>query len=74
MPNLHSVFGATGQQGGNLIKHILHRPDLSQLYNLRGTTRDVSRPSAIALEESGVEMVQVGQEMCGEGGCLRSLC
>ena len=59
MSKLLTVFGATGQQGGNLIEYTLQHAELSQLYRLRGVTRDVSKATAVALQEKGVEMVQV---------------
>lgn len=59
MSKLLSVFGATGQQGGSLLRGLLKRPDLLEIYRLRGITRDVSKASAIALRDAGVEMVQV---------------
>ena len=58
MPKLLTVFGATGAQGGSLIGFILEHPKLSKDYALRGITRDVSKPAAVALEERGVEIVQ----------------
>ena len=59
MSKLLTVFGATGQQGGSLIYHVLNRKRLSDVYDLRGITRDVSKPAAVKLTEQGVKMVQV---------------
>lgn len=59
MGKLLTVFGATGLQGGNLIGYILHHPELSNLYKLRGVTRDIHKPTAVALQAKGVEMVKV---------------
>lgn len=58
MSKLLTVFGATGQQGGSLIEHILNHPELSKLYYLRGITRDSSKPSAVSLKEKGIEVIQ----------------
>ncbi|KAI4253337.1 MAG: hypothetical protein LQ352_003747 [Teloschistes flavicans] len=58
MRKLLSVFGATGQQGGSLLRGLLKRPDVLKTYRLRGITRDVNKASAIALQDAGVEMVQ----------------
>ncbi|KAI1305039.1 hypothetical protein F5Y03DRAFT_384526 [Xylaria venustula] len=58
MVKLLTVFGATGQQGGALIEHVLNTPTLSAEFNLRGVTRDASKPTAAALKERGVEIVQ----------------
>ncbi len=59
MTRLLTVFGATGQQGGALINHILATPALSSKFTLRGVTRDPSKPTALALKERGVEIVEV---------------
>ncbi|KAI0376649.1 hypothetical protein F5Y04DRAFT_292477 [Hypomontagnella monticulosa] len=58
MSKLLTVFGATGQQGGALINHILDSPYLSSAFTLRGITRDSSKAAAIALKERGVEIVE----------------
>jgi len=58
MSKLLTVFGSTGQQGGSLIEYVLNHPKLSQLYHLRGITREPSKPSAVALKEKGVEVIQ----------------
>lgn len=60
MSKLLSVFGATGQQGGALIKYILDTPELSKIFKLRGITRDITKPSAAELRRKGIELVQVG--------------
>jgi uncharacterized protein YbjT (DUF2867 family) len=54
-----TVFGATGNQGGSVIKEILAHPELSKTYKIRGVTRDPSKPSSAALTKKGVEMVAV---------------
>ncbi len=53
------VFGATGGQGGSVIKSILGDPKASQEFKIRGITRDPSKPNAKALAEKGVETVTV---------------
>ncbi|KAI1350048.1 hypothetical protein F5Y01DRAFT_165072 [Xylaria sp. FL0043] len=58
MVKLLTVFGATGQQGGALIDHILATPTLSSQFALRGVTRDASKPAAVALRERGVDIVE----------------
>lgn len=60
MSRLLTVFGATGLQGGSVINYVLQHPELSKTYHLRGITRDVSKPAAVALREKGVEVVKVG--------------
>ena len=52
-----TVFGATGNQGGSVISSVLSNPKLSSEYNLRGITRDPSKPNAQKLSSQGVEMV-----------------
>ncbi|OJD38690.1 family transcriptional regulator [Diplodia corticola] len=56
MSKLITVFGATGNQGGSVIKHILADPVLSKEFKVRGITRDASKPAAQALTKQGVEM------------------
>lgn len=59
MSKLLTVFGATGLQGGSLLRYLLKRADVLNIYRLRGVTRNTKKPAAVALEEAGVEMVQV---------------
>ena len=59
MSQVLTVFGATGKQGGSVVKGILAHPTLSKQYKIRGVTRDPSKPAAKALAEQGVEVVQV---------------
>jgi len=57
MSKLLTVFGATGNQGGSVIKSVLAHSQLSKIYKIRGVTRDASKPAAVALKEKGVEVV-----------------
>jgi uncharacterized protein YbjT (DUF2867 family) len=57
MSKLLVIIGATGNQGGSVIKSILADPNASKQFKLRGVTRDVSKDSAKALTAQGVEMV-----------------
>lgn len=59
MSKLITVFGATGNQGGSVIKHILDSPQLSTEYRIRAVTRDTDKPAARALADQGVEVVRV---------------
>lgn len=52
-----TVFGATGVQGGSVIKAILADPTLSKEFTIRGVTRDTSKPNAQALAKQGVNLV-----------------
>ncbi len=51
------VFGATGNQGGSVIKSVLADPKTASEFKIRAITRDPSKPSAKALEAQGVECV-----------------
>ncbi|KAL8690633.1 MAG: hypothetical protein Q9218_003967 [Villophora microphyllina] len=51
------VFGATGNQGGSVIKSLQGDPKTAEEFRIRGITRDTSKPNAKALEEKGVETV-----------------
>lgn len=53
------VFGATGAQGGSVVKSILGDSKLRESWAVRGVTRDVSKPSAKALESLGAETIAV---------------
>ena len=56
-PKILTVFGATGNQGGSVIAAVLSNAKLSSEYQLRGITRDPSKPNAQKLSSKGVEMV-----------------
>lgn len=53
------VFGATGLQGGSVVKAFLGDSKLKESWTVRGVTRDVSKPSAKALEAQGAETIAV---------------
>lgn len=59
MSGILTVFGATGNQGGSVIRTILADPALSKKWKLRAVTRDTSKPAAQQLAAAGVEMVTV---------------
>jgi uncharacterized protein YbjT (DUF2867 family) len=59
MSKILTVFGATGNQGGSVIKNVLASSTLSKTYKIRGITRDASKPAAVALKDKGVEVVTV---------------
>ncbi|KAI3552864.1 hypothetical protein CABS01_06378 [Colletotrichum abscissum] len=58
MTRLLTVFGATGQQGGALVNHVLNTPALSSFFQLRAVSRDASKPAAVALRRQGVDLVE----------------
>lgn len=53
---LVAVVGATGIQGGSVIRHLAASP---KPYRIRGFTRDMSKTAAQELTAKGVEMVAV---------------
>jgi uncharacterized protein YbjT (DUF2867 family) len=58
MSKLLVVFGATGQQGGSVVSHVLNDAELSKQYKVRAVTRDPSSSKAEALTTKGVEVVK----------------
>ncbi|GKZ26969.1 hypothetical protein AbraIFM66951_003922 [Aspergillus brasiliensis] len=57
MSKLLVIFGATGNQGGSVIRHVLSDPTLSKEFKIRGITRDATKPEAKLLFEKGVEVL-----------------
>lgn len=57
MSKLVVIVGATGKQGGSVIRALLNDPTARSTFKLRGITRDVTKPAAQALTAKGVEMV-----------------
>ncbi len=58
------VFGATGNQGGSVVKAILNDPTTAEQFQIRAITRDPSAPAALALAEKGVTLFKVSQPTC----------
>ncbi|KAH8688719.1 nmrA family transcriptional regulator [Talaromyces proteolyticus] len=56
------VFGATGVQGGSVTRAILNDPIAREEFHVRAVTRDPSKPAAIALAETGAEIIQANLE------------
>ncbi|KAI0443257.1 NMRAL1 protein [Xylaria telfairii] len=52
-----TIFGATGKQGGAIVKQFLSDPQLNKSWSVRGVTRDVSKDSAKKLASQGAEVV-----------------
>ncbi|KAF7546265.1 hypothetical protein G7Z17_g8558 [Cylindrodendrum hubeiense] len=57
MSKILTVFGASGKQGGSVVKAVLADPVLSKEFKIRAVTRDTSKPSAQALLKQGVDVV-----------------
>ncbi|KAK9321316.1 hypothetical protein V1517DRAFT_326699 [Lipomyces orientalis] len=57
MSKVITVFGATGNQGGSVIRAILADSALSKEFIIRGITRDTSKPAAKELAGKGVELM-----------------
>jgi hypothetical protein len=53
------VFGATGKQGGSVVKSILGDPKSASQFSIRAITRDTSKPAAQELTKLGCECVTV---------------
>lgn len=53
------VFGATGNQGGSVIRAVQEDSKLSSQFRIRGITRDTSKPAAQNLASQGIEVVAV---------------
>lgn len=62
MAKLLTIFGATGQQGGSVVDYVINDPQLSKQYNVRGITRDLTKPAAQALKQKGVEVVEADSD------------
>ncbi|KAH8433778.1 NmrA/HSCARG family protein [Aspergillus melleus] len=71
MSKILTVFGATGNQGGSVIKAILADPALSKQFKIRGVTRDPSKPSSQKLVAAGVEVVSA--DISSVEGALRAV-
>ena len=55
MKKVVTVFGATGQQGGSVVRALLEEPDN---FHVRAVTRNPTSPKAQALQAAGCELVQ----------------
>ncbi|KAJ5936029.1 hypothetical protein N7454_005327 [Penicillium verhagenii] len=58
MPKLITIFGATGNQGGSVIRTILEDTILSKEFRIRAVTRNVNKDSCKDLVAQGIEVVQ----------------
>lgn len=53
------VFGATGKQGGSVIRTILADPKTASEFHVKAVTRDPTKDSAKSLAALGAEVVAV---------------
>lgn len=53
------VLGATGKQGGSVVRTMLADPKASSKFHLKAVTRDPKKDSAKALSSLGAEVVAV---------------
>lgn len=53
------VFGATGKQGGSVVKSILADPKASSQFHVKAVTRDPAKEGAKSLADLGAEVVAV---------------
>lgn len=53
------VFGATGKQGGSVVKSLLADPKAASQYHVKAVTRDATKDSAKQLSALGAEVVTV---------------
>ena len=53
------VFGATGKQGGSVVRSILGDPTTGSQFSIRAITRDPSKPAAQELTKLGCECIAV---------------
>ena len=54
-----TVFGATGKQGGSVVRSILSDPTATSQFHVRAVTRDLSKDGAKSLASLGAEVVFV---------------
>ena len=58
------VFGATGKQGGSVVKSILADSNAAAQFHVKAVTRDPTKGSAKALASLGAEVVAVCLPRC----------
>ncbi|MCJ1478103.1 hypothetical protein MMC13_006778 [Lambiella insularis] len=58
MSKILTVFGATGTQGGSVVRAVSTHPQLAKEYKIRAVTRDVAKQAAQVLKKQGIEVVQ----------------
>lgn len=64
-----TVFGATGKQGGSIVRTFLNDPKLKNTWAVRGVSRSVEGDGAKKLSAQGVEVVAVSAHCSTSGSC-----
>lgn len=64
MPKILTVFGASGNQGGSVVRTVLADSQLSKEFKIRAISRDESKTSIKEFKEKGVEIVKVSAMPC----------
>lgn len=57
------VFGATGKQGGSVVKSFLADPKAASQFHVKAVTRDTNKEGAKALAALGAEVVAVSSHL-----------
>lgn len=60
MSKILTVFGASGNQGGSVVRAVLADSELSKEFRIRAITRDESKGPIKEFAEKGAEIVKVG--------------
>lgn len=60
------IFGATGAQGGSVLRAVLNHPKLRDMYRIKAVTRDPSKSSAAALAGDNVDVVKACRRHIGD--------
>lgn len=58
-----TVIGATGGQGGGVVRTFLTDPVLNQEWTVRAVTRDPSKETAQKYKEQGAEIIVVSETL-----------
>lgn len=63
MSKILTVFGASGNQGGSVVRTVLADPALSTEFKIRAVTRDESKAVIKEFAKQGVEIVKVSDRI-----------
>lgn len=68
-----TVFGATGKQGGSIVRTFLNDAKLKDTWAIRGVSRSVESEGAKKLSAQGVEVVAVSPRYFTSASCRPTL-